>query len=331
MNTPLSTDAITAYRLAMQEDRTVPLGTMMSIWNMTDPGRKHGIEDLPRGMVQRGDQVACIVHHDPLRLSEDEIIEEAFRLSSLHRRPERDGWHNMSNLSRVASRIGARRAFQDANGRSTFSQAMQQHLMFETRKKGDVLQIRPRVGGPVPVLEPVTTILTRPGDADGTQLPDQPDFGSAFRALLSLDTTLAAAGTIVQFKRGGDDVQDIVTACFDGRFRQWMTTPDDSLRRTHPSDPVRHSYPHGNLVDGHIGYVTKSRSGRIFANVGRPIDSEGDDDAFVSEIEHQEFDHERNALRALHARTDLDRVFTGTHGYRPTMGLWLSELKDSDQ
>lgn len=327
MNIPLGTDPATAYRLAMQDNRTVTLSAMMSVWNAIDPEVHHGLEDLPEDMRHEKGIVTSKEQHDPLRLTQDEIIKESFRLSALRKSPDSEGWHCFTNITRVASRLGAERVFGRKDEGAGFSRMLREHLMFETRMDGHTLEVRPRIDEAmsVPALEPVTTFIKCPGDPVERRLADQPDFGSAFRSLLAIDTTLAAPGTRVIFHRG----DEAIVATFE-RKRTWVTNSDERLKRTHPSDPVRFSYRYGNLVGAHIGYVTVSKRGRIFANVGRPIDSPGDDDAFVHGIEQQEFESKAEAFEALRERGDLDRIFTATNDYTSVSGLYLSQMKDDE-
>ena len=327
MNIPLGTDAVTAYRLAMDDEGIVSLGKMMSIWNAIETGKPHGIEDLPGNMRREDGLIISDQKYDPLRLSPEEIILEAFRITNLRHKPNKDGWHNLANIIRAGSRIDANNVFGPKGHETSFSNTLRNHVMFEIRNKHDVMQIRPQTGSPIIEMEPVKTTILLASSQKQT-LADQPDFGSAYRALLALDTTLADAGIMVQFKRGEGDIQEIVVARFDGKSRKWVNVLGECLKRIHPSDPVRHSYLHGYLVNGHIGYVTTSKTGKIFANVGRPIDDR--DDAFVQELERKEFDSAQAAIDALNERGDLDHVFTKTIKYGRSMGVWLSEMGDLD-
>lgn len=324
MTIPLGTDAITAYRLTMQDDGTVPLAHMMSAWNTIDLPQRHGPAQLPEGMRREQDRVVSDVPHEPLRLTMEELVKESFRLSGMHRAPDADGWHNGSNIARVGDGLGVGRAMAHAGIKGNFMTYLRRHIMFEEQMRGDVVWVRPRSGGPIERLDAIETEVRLPNEDKVRMLPEQPTFGAAYRALARLQRDLVGDGTRVRFHRGEDERN----ATFRADGMVWVMQDGTPMKRRDPTDPVIHAYRHGDLVDAIIGYVSQSKTGRIFANVGTPIDSEGDHDAFISRLDHKEAADADEALSLLRGRADLDRLFTGVHDHNGMMGQWLSGMKD---
>lgn len=323
MTIPLGTDAVTAYRLTVQEDGSAPLSLMMGTWNVIDLPLRHGPDDLPDDMRREGDRVISDTPHEPLRLTLDEIVSEAFRLSGAHRAPDADGWHNSSNINRVANALNAPVAMAASGLKGGFMSYLRSHAMIETWMRMNVVYMRPRTGAPAAVLEAIRIEATCPGDSAPRALEEQATFGAAYRALLRMPRELIAQGTLVRMHRGDDERQVI----FDAGSRIWVMSDGTPMPRRDPADPVEHTYRNGHLVHAVIGFVSRSRTGRIFANVGTPVDSPGDNDAFINRLDRKEADSVDEALELLRSRTDLDHIFAGLHDHG-TMGYWLAAMKD---
>lgn len=325
MATPLGTDAATAFRLAMDPDGTAPIARMMAVWNIIDRhDPRHTTTELPEDMRREGDRLVSDQPREPLRLSVEEILTEAFRLSGLHRAPDAVGWHLAGNITRTANGLGIREALAAAGDERGATAYLRTHPMFETRQHGDVLFIRHRLGDPEKGLDPVVTEVVCPGDEEPRVLGEQPSFGAAFRALLAMPRDLVATGTWARFHRGGESR----TAIYDAADRWWIMADGTRMRRRDPTDPILHHYRHGHLVEAVIGFVSKSKSGRIFATVGRPVDEPGDNDAFIHVMDRKEAATVDQAHALLDSRGDLDHIFEGVQSHSGTMGFWLGCLAD---
>jgi len=324
MTIPLSTSAATAFRLAVEDDGTAPIGRMMSAWNIIDRRvERHRLDDLPDGLVRQGDRVASSTPLEPLRLGMDEILSESLRLVAEHRFIE-EGWYNLSDVAPVAIGLGVKEAMAAAGEVGTFTAYVRRHPLIETRVQDDLFMLRYGTEGVTPGPSPVVTDATCPGDDEPRRLKDATTFGKAYRALLALDGMLIADGTTVRFHRDGDER----TATFDAATAKWKREDGTDLRRIDPSDPVMHAYRHGHLVDAVIGFVSTTKSGRVYANVGIPYDSHGDDDAFIATVERKEARDHEDAIAMLEERDDLDHLFRGTTTGNRMMGSWLSGLND---
>jgi hypothetical protein len=324
MTIPLGTDAVTAYRLAVQEDGIVPISRMMAAWNVIDLPRRHGPDDLPPDMRREGDRVVSDTAYEPLHLSLDDIVRETFRLAAVHRAPDSEGWQNASHTARVGNGLGVDAAMKRAGIAGGYTGYLRRHVMIEERLRGDTVFLRPTTRGLIESLAPVVTEVTCPGDLDPRVLAEQATFGAAYRALWAMPRDLVAEGTHVRFHRGDDER----VARFDAMDRRWTMADGKPLPRRDASDPVIHTYRNGHLVHATIGFVSRSKTGRIFANVGTPIDSPGDHDAFVSRLDQKEAADPAEALELLRSRGDLDHVFTGVHDHDGMMGYWLVPMKD---
>jgi len=326
MQQRLGSDPVTAYGLARQEDGTVLLAEMMGIWNTIDPLRKHGVDDLPDHMRREEDRVVSDVDHPPIRLDEATIMEESFRLSGEFRAPDEEGWYNASNIVRVARGIGM---YSDLGGRNSHADIVsvfRNHPLIESRVVRHSVHFRPRIDGPEKIPSPVRTSVLCAGGRSPRQLPDQATFGESYRAVLRMTNDLVSHGTEVVFEKDGITK----TASFDADSRSWNMSDGARMKRTDPDDPLLHHYPNGRHVGGLIGFVSSTRSGRIHANVGIPVDSPGDDDAVVGVQERTECETVGDALAVLNDREDLDHVFPVPVNNSLMMGFWLASMKDSD-
>lgn len=330
MNTiPLGTDAVTAHRLVMGPDRTAVIGDMLAVWTMLgfhEGGHRRQMSELPDGF--RREQGVLILDADvePIVLTLDEIYAESMRLAALQRAPDADGYLDLSNVARIGRALAKNRDLEAMGAaNSGFTKAIKANPVFQTRNVGDVIGIRFK-GGDIELSQErillVGTGIQRPGDAEPRALETQTTFGEAQRAILKLDTTLAADGTRAILTRG--ETTRIATFT---REDGWRTEDGARMRRISDDDPVRHAYANGRWVDGLVGFASTGRTGRITANVGVPYDSEGDSDAFVSVVDRREAASLEEAIEMLEGRGDVDHVFRGMQRGGP-MGYWLTCLKD---
>lgn len=326
MEQRIGNDPVTAYGLARQDDGTVLISEMMRIWNTIDPQKKYGIDDLPEHMQREDNRIVSEVDHPPIRLDIESVLQESFRLSGEFRAPDEDGWYNASNLVRVAKSIGM---YSDLDGKKSGADIVSlfhNHPLIENKLVRDSLYFRPRINGPEPIPQPVKTSVLCLGEADPRQLDEQVTFGAAYRAVLAMSHDLVSDGTRLVFERG----EDTRTASFHARDKAWIMADGTRMKRTDPDDPLLHHYDNGQYVGGLVGFVSFSHRGRIFANIGIPIDSPGDDDAVISIKERREFAVTDEAFTALADRKDLDRVFTCPVEHSTMMGFWLTCMKDAD-
>lgn len=327
MRTPLDNSPQTAYRLNMDADNTAKISRMLSTWTLLS-GEKRQLSDLPSTMRREGDLLVSDEKLEPIHLDEDETILEAFRISNTHRPPNADGWHRLSNVARVAGAlrrtsetpvIGKREKHYKKSG-----DLVRSHPAVETQSVHNDFYVRLNPAGPMKSLPPVTSFVAWHDEPISVQLPVAATMGEAYRQIHEMTNLLVPKGTKVTFSRG----DEFRSAIYDNCSRYWIMDDGTVMKRIAPSDPVLHSYTNGHLVGGLVGFVSISKSGRTYVNIGKPIHSEGDDDAYINVTQLQEFDTFEDALRALKAAEDLDQVFTGKHSFVPMMGFWLSSLKD---
>lgn len=321
----LRDDAHVAFRLTMDSDGRAPLDKLLATWNILGCDEvKRILEDLPSDMTRVDNAVVCDTPLEPLVITFDQAIADALYLSAKHRAPDKDGWHQLSNVIRVMNIItGKRDPRTIGSDRARLVDGVRNHPLIETREKANNLQIRARNASQPMV--PVTTTITCPGDVMARALHDQASFGLAFRALLRMDTTLAANGTVVRFKRGNEER----TATWSQAHKAWIMPDGSHLRRTDHTDPVIHHYANGHMVETAIGFVSVSRGGRYFANAGIPQDSEGDNDAYVCVFDRAEAPDEAAAHALLTARSDLDYIVPGVQSFHYQMGFWLSSMTEA--
>ena len=327
MQALLGTDAVTAYRLSLdpsaQDLTRVPIARMLSTWNVIDPlTPKHNLEDLPDGMQREGEEIVSDQAYEPLRLSLEDGLAEVFRLSALRKSPDEDGWYNLSNLARVAKAIGLSQQLKEEPQSYTLTSYLHELPTFELRTIRDNLFVRPAYATAAESLTLVSVRAICPGDSQPRELEQQASFGAAYRALAQFPSALISHGTEVIFERGEESRR----VSFDAIEHKWRHHTGELMKRCDSSDPVMHRYKHGHLVGALIGFVSQSKSGRIFANVGIPVDSPGDDDAFIHSQGRIEAQSHEEALKHLEARGDLDYIFTTARPYNHEMGFWLSTI-----
>jgi hypothetical protein len=322
---PLPADAWTAFRLATDGSGQAPLARVLAIWRVlrADPAQPIQLEDLPDGMRRLGDRVVVDEPLEPLTLGNEEILAESLRLAALHRTPDADGWMPLSNVMRVFSgltrREGPRPSFDKGPSRW-----VREHPLLEVRNVDNDMQVRIRVGGPAPDPVVATTAVTCPGDEEPRMLAERTTLGVAYQALLGMPRDLIADGTTAVVARG----EDRTTVTYDATTRTWRTPDGERLGRMDTRDPIVHEYANGLLVGCVVGFPSISPRGLVFASVGVPYDSHGDDDASVDLVDSRRAESVEEALELLRGRGDLDRIFT-----RPVeagrMGFWLSQMGDA--
>lgn len=326
----LGADADTAFRLVTEDGRTAPLARTMALWNVlaARQGDRFVLDDLPAHMRRDVDQLVSDVPLEPMTLTLDQVLNEGFRLSGEHRAPDEDGWHRLSNVSRVAggllrdpdlTKIGS--------AVKTITTLLREGPFTQTRRHqdGDIrLRLAPRQveGSDAPLLDMVSVAAVFP-DGSRRDLEAQPTFGHAYRTVRDHPMALVPAGTRVTFERGAQRRE----ATYDG-VRSWIMEDGRRMPSIDPADPTRYAYRHGHLVDAIVGFVSISSRGRIFANVGRPRHSDGDEDAFVMQLDRKEAASHDEAIALLEGRGDLDHLFHGLHRHSGMMGFWLTCLDD---
>ena len=322
----LGTDAATAFRLTMDETGTAPAGAMLRAWNML--GRhadKRTIADLTPGFERHGSRIVGDAPLEPIGLGFDEALAEALRLSGEHRAPDAGGWHRMSDVARVMHMlVGARDPRAMGATHANVPDALRAHPGLESRRDRSDLLLRPI--HPALATPPVSTLVLCPGDREPRTLADAGTFGMAFRALHGAAGPLVAEGTTATFMRGDETRR----ATWSQARRTWIAPDGRPLPRTDASDPVLHRYRNGHLVGGLVGFVSTSKTGAFFANVGTPHDSEGDEDALVAVVERAKAIDRQDAETMLTARDDLDHVFGGVQAYDRQMGFWLTAMREAE-
>lgn len=326
MQTLLDTSAITAFRLALDSGKPsdrVPMIRMFSAWNAINPlGPKQKPADLPDTMRHEGEFVISTTTYEPLCLSEENALSEIFRLSGLRREPEKDGWHNLSIITRTATGIGFDRHLKESDPPQGFTAYLRKHQMVEMRKTRAVLYVRPVDGKEPDAFIPVTITAMCPMDTQPRQLESKPSFGAGYQALIQHSTDLIAHKTKVKLCRGSEERH----VYYHAHKGIWLHETGEIMKRRDPGDPVLHSYKHGMHVGSLIGFVSQSKSGQFFANVGIPVDSPGDDDALIFTRGRAKAETFEEAMAILEQRDDLDHIFRKTKIYNHQMGFWLSGL-----
>lgn len=327
MQTLLDANAVTAFRLSLDNGESgdrVLMARMFSAWNAIDPlGPKQNPADLPDTMRHEGEFVISTTTYEPICLSDENALSEIFRLTSLRKAPDKDGWHNHSNIVRTANAIGFTRQLAERDPPQNLTATLRKHQMIEMREARTVLLVRPVHGKAPEAFSPVIITAICPGDIQPRQLESKPSFGAGYRALAQLSTDLIAHNTRVMFRRGNEERQ----VTFHAQEGRWLFYTGEIMKRRDPVDPVLHSYKNGMHVGTLIGFVSKSKSGRFFANVGIPVDSPGDNDAFIHTRGRVGAETFEEALVVLGQRDDLDHVFTKIQTYNHNMGFWLSEIR----
>lgn len=336
MTDALPTDACTAFRLTMESDGTAPVGRMLACWNMIDTqaGVKRELADLPEMFTRQERRIVSSIAMEPLTLTTEDVINEAFRLSGLHAKPDASGWHRLSNIARVATILtrdlsirepveGGRRYY----GKGVSARLRAHPLLETTPNRYNDLLIRPRGGDGGKGLAPVRTLVLCPGDMEARDLGVSGSFGEAYRKLLGMPKALVADGTVATF----DNQDETKTAAFDAAGMRWMAETGRRLSRIDPSDPVMHTYRHGHMVESVIGFVSKSRTGRLFANVGIPHDSEGDLDAHIEVLDRKEVASVDDGMELIRSRDDVDHVFRGVQWFNGQMGFWLTCFENPEE
>lgn len=327
MNTPLGSDALTAYRLAMNEDGKVLISHMMSVWNIIDyDGRQHHADDLPETMTREGELVIAAEKHEPIRLTFNEIMSETFRLSGKHRAPEDGVWHNLSNVGRVAKRLGVDRAIAEEGLGKTFTQAITRHPNLKTLMAGDNFLVK--IKGPEDNLDHVTMQVLCPGDESPRTDKNMKKFGSfsdAYKSIMRISSMFLSNGTKIILTRNDRKVELTYSRKNDG----WYHDNETRLRYRDLEETPEHNYKYGELVGAQLGLLRETKTGSIVASVVMPINSEGDNDAYLGIIQTQILPDEKEAMDFLHDIPDIERIFTTIQKYhdRPVW-KWLSELPE---
>lgn len=324
-HTPLDADAWTAFRLATDDGRTAPLAHVLSIWRVlrADPAQPIQLEDLPNGMRRLDDRVVVDAPLEPLTLGQEEILAESLRLAAIHRAPDADGWMQLSNVMRVFSGLTRRKGPRPSFDKGP-SRWVREHPLLEVRNVNNDMQVRVRFGGPARDPVVATTAVTCPGDDEPRMLAERTTLGTAYQALLGMPRDLIADGTTAVITRG----EDRTTATYDAATRTWRTPDGVRLGRMDPRDPIVHEYANGLLVGCVIGFPSISPRGLVFASVGVPYDSHGDDDASVDLVDSRKVESVDEALALLRGRSDLDHIFTKPVERGP-IGFWLSQMGDA--
>ena len=326
----LGTDADTAFRLATEDGRTAPLAKAMGIWNVlaAKQSDRFVLDDLPAHMRREGDRLVSDVHLEPMTLSLDQILSEGFRLSGMHRAPDGDGWHRLSNVSRVAGGLVRDPDLTSIGSPiSTMATLLREGPYTQAKRHadGDIrVRLAPRRDEtvPTPIMDAVTVTAEFP-DGSRRELDARATCGQAYRTVRDHPLGLVPAGTRVVFERGSERRE----ATYDGG-RSWIMADGRRMPSIDPADPVRHAYRHGHLVDAIVGFVSVSHRGRIFATVGTPRHSDGDEDAFIVQLDRKEADTHEEAIALLESRGDLDHIFHGLQKHSDMMGFWLTCLSD---
>ena len=334
-NTPIEGTVENAFRLVMNEEGTAPVGLFMAAWSLMDfrPDRQRTMTDLPEGYNRRDDVIVTEAELEPIVLTPDEVIMEAFRLERPREQPGGAGWNMHSNIVRAGKLLATHTPLLSSKGDPTTFAAYVRDSVHVEESSDDrstlFVRLAPNgagrlIEGRIPV---VRLTVTCPGDEKPRDLGSFAGFGQAGQHLLRISTVLTADGTRALLDREGDVMR---TAVFDAVVGIWRTPDGSPFRRIDPNDVPMHDYANGHLVGGLIGYVTEDRRGRFHACVGEPHDSHGDDDASIGLVGRRQADSVEDALAMLRERGDLDHVFT-----RPTtinmMGAWLTTLKDEPE
>ena len=320
-NIPLGADPYTAYRLALV-DGEVLVNNIMSAWNAIDTSfPKKSVDMLPEEFSRDGNKIISEKVFTPIELTLDEILYESMRLTELRYNADEHGYYDISKIVRIAHGIGAKRLLKKTPGIAKFTEVIRENIMLESRMRGDTFMIRRRLGPQEPRLDPVQTEVTCPGDESPRPMKEKASFGEAFRTILNMPRDLLADTTFVRFFRDNEER----TAIFKADRMAWETPQGSDLGWRDPSDPIMFSYKNGQYVYNHIGFVSVSHTGKVFANIGLPIDDCGED-AFIRVIEKLRVDSKEEAFGKLAARTDVEHVFQKVQTYDDMMGFWLSTM-----
>jgi hypothetical protein len=328
MTIPLNNDALTAFRLSMNEQGNVLLTHMMSVWNIIDhEGRQHHAEDLPENMTRVRDLVEIDVPQEPLRLTFDEILTETFRLSGSHRAPDESGWHKLSNIGRVAKRLGVDRAIREAGLGKSFTQAIRNHPGLETLDRDDV---KVRVRNPDEEVQLVRMEVICLGDktprANFSRKSEFASFTEAYKSIFRIEQTFVSTGTKITLENKVRKEE----LTYSAEHKGWLHADGSRMKRRDPNETPEHKYRFGELVDLEIGYLTERKNGDFQAVIAVPIYSNGDNDAFLNIIHRETFPSKEEGLNYLHGFKDLERIFETEQkaGVAP-IWRWLSELPDN--
>lgn len=332
-HTPLGTDALTAFRLVMDDDGTAPVSSTLAAWSLltAGSGARRTLAELPEEFQRREDRLVSDRRHEPIRLTPDEILVEAFRLSALRTPASDAGWHLHSNVVRAGNLLSTHTELVSLEGQPTgFASFVKNSRHVEGLiDRRDVLYVRPRQGpiatvaGEIPMVR--TTVLC-PGEAESRPLHEHATFGEARRALLREPTALVSPRTRIVMSRG----DEALIALFDSVRRVWTSEDGMRLGRIHPGEQPAKPYVNGHLVGAMVGYVTVNRRGLVHANAGIAIDSPGDEDAIITEHTRREAPDVATALSYLRERDDIDHVFTKPIVPSP-IGFWLTTFSDAPQ
>lgn len=328
---PLGDDAVTAYRLVMDEDGTASFGSFMSAWGALRNHPRPTPSDLPPIMTRVQDRLTVEGSFEPIVLTTDEVLAEAFRLSTLHAAPNDTGWHLHSNVVRAGKPLSNHTTMISGEGNpTTFPSFLRNHPFIETmRDRRDVLFVRPKPVA-LDIVDGKANIVVANAfcimEHEPRKFGEFQSFGDARRTILRCPTGLVSHLTTIEMERAGE----VLSVYYDAFSRRWRLHGGEFMKAIHPGEKPQHAYRNGHLVGGMVGYVTTNRNGRIHANAGRVVDSEGDEDALVSLVNRREAVDIAEAFRHLDERTDLDHVFTQpiTVG---SMGVWLSGLGDAEE
>lgn len=326
---PLDDAPETAYRLLVGDTDFALVGEFLALWSFLG-GTKRAFQDIPEEWERRDSMLTAPGRLEPIVLTEAEAVAEAFRLSEKHAPVGRNGWHLHSNVVRIGKLLTRYHELKGLEGNPvSFASFVRQVPYVEGLLDArDVLYVRPRdpdlkvVEGRVEKV--VSRVITHP-QTGARSFREDATFGEARKALLAMQTTLVSNGTQVVMEKGAERL----VARFDGKTRTWRCEDGSRLGAVHLGEPPRHSYRNGEFVGAFIGYVTTNRRGRVHANVGRPFDSHGDEDASVALIERIEAIDVDDAIAKLEARGDLDRIFTLPITV-DAMGVWLTCLRDEE-
>lgn len=333
---PLGHDAVTAFRLVMDEDGTAAMSLLMASWGLLQSGLEAGkrtVGDLPPSIRREVDRAVHDGPLEPIVLTQDEVVMEAFRYAAMRKAPDEDGWHLHSEVVRAGNVLGYHTVFVGDDGvERRFNNHAQHSPHIEVRRdRNDTMSVRLAPNGATRLVEgvipTVEVTVTCPGDAGPRKAGGFKGFGFARQHVLRQDTTMIADGTRVVLSRAGDDDR---VAIFDAASGTWRSPDGTSFRRIDAADGRIHQYPNGEYVGGLIGYTTFDRKGRHHACIGEPFNSSGDDDAMVRMVGRREASSHEEALAFLAERDDLDRVFTQAITIN-SMGVWLRPLKDEPE
>lgn len=326
---PLGSDPLTAYRLVMDPDGTAAVGEVIATWSVLTDGPRRNLADLPEGMTREGDRLTIDVTPEPIVLTTDEVIAEAFRLSAMHAAPGEKGWHLHSNVVRAGKLLGKHTTMLSSVGDpTTFASFVRNAPTVEGLvDRRDVLFVRPRPvamdivdGKPNRVVAKTLCAF----DAAPRDFGEFDTFTEARQAVLRCPTGLVTHRTTIEMTRG----DECLKVFFDAPGRRWRIVDGGFMKAIHPGEKPRFPYRNGHLVGGLVGYVTINRRGLIHATVGTPYDSDGDEDASVALVNRREAADVSEALDMLRQRGDVDHIFTEPVSVG-SMGVWLTCLTDA--